>query len=374
MRYYDITVGGMHVTSHPNGLTAPPTPGALNVEFDILQGPEHIPGGGAGGTGNSQVRIWGISIQDIAQARSLSNKAISVRAGMGKGLPLANPAQAGLLIKGQVWQAFGNWQGTNMSLDLIVIPGTGTAPPALPGDPLPAKNLTWIWPANTSMSDAIKQALTVAYPNFAVNLNISANLKRPNNEWAIFQNLTQFAEHINATSRDILGKSNSSGQNYPGVSLVLRNDAFYVDDGTGGPTNPKSILFTDLVGQVTWIGLNTIQVAVVMRGDLNVNEYIKLPPGQVAVTAQSYPSVRQGSIFQGSFQIIKIRHVGNFRQPMGQAWMTVIDAITSGQSPGTQGASAAPGATVPSTAGDETTVRPGLGPTTVPDLGGSGSF
>lgn len=369
MRYYDITVGGMHITSHPNGVSAPPNPGALNVEFDVLQSSEHIPGGGAGGTGNSQVRVWGVSLQDIAQSRNLANQSVSLSGGMGKGLPLANPAQAGLLIKGTVWQAFGNWQGTNMSLDLVIMPGTGQTAPALPGDPLPAKNLVWNWPANTPMSTAIQQTLKSGYPNYSVNLNISANLKRPNNEWAVFQNLTQLAEHVNATSRDILGQTNGSGQPYQGVGIAIVNDAFVVDDGTGGADSPKEIAFTDLVGQVTWIGINTVQVPCVMRGDINFGDFIKLPPGQVAVTASSYPTLRQGSIFSGSFKVIKIRHVGNFRQPMGQAWITILDAITSGDSPGTVAAAATPGATSPATAGDQTTTRPGLGPTTPPGGG-----
>ena len=81
-----------------------------------------------------------------------------------------------------------------------------------------------------------------------------------------------------------------------------------------------------MIGQVTWIDYQTVQLNCVMRADLHVGDYIKMPPGQVTTTAQSYSQFRQGSVFQGTFQISRIRHVGNFRQPMGEAWITTIDA------------------------------------------------
>ena len=143
MRYYDITIGSatpagggnsssgslLHYTSHPQGVHAPPYPGALNVELEIYQGVGHVP------TGNSMVRVWGISIEDIGQGAVFGGQNVVVQGGMGVGLPLANPAQAGLLITGTAWQVFGNWQGTVMTLDVILIAGTNLAPPlaALPG-------------------------------------------------------------------------------------------------------------------------------------------------------------------------------------------------------------------------------------------------
>src|SRR5271166_2230808 len=128
MRYYDIAITStdgskvlQHWQTHPNGLGAPPDPGAPLVEFDIMQASAHQPGGA------SFFRVWGISLQTAAAAMSYgtSPKAIggtiTVMAGMGKGLPLAMPQQAGTLVSGTLFQCFANWVGTNMTIEGYII-------------------------------------------------------------------------------------------------------------------------------------------------------------------------------------------------------------------------------------------------------------
>jgi hypothetical protein len=78
LRYYNLIIGtggsalnslssgGGRFTSHPNGPSNLPDPGALNVEFDItvtsmLRDPTL-----------GFVRVWGISLQDISQAHNLN--------------------------------------------------------------------------------------------------------------------------------------------------------------------------------------------------------------------------------------------------------------------------------------------------------------
>jgi hypothetical protein len=50
---------------------------------------------------------------------------IEIRTGMGKGLPLAKPSQAGPIMKGSNFQPFGNWTGTAMTLELVLVATTG---------------------------------------------------------------------------------------------------------------------------------------------------------------------------------------------------------------------------------------------------------
>src|SRR5688572_13631719 len=128
MRYYDIEIHGQssvgvavgstnaaskfRYTSHPGGTRSPPDPGALQVELDVLR----LPYGQA--AAQSWVKIWGIPLETVTQGNNLNFKNIMIKGGMGKGLPLANPKQAGPLVAGQIIQAFGNWVGTDMTLDL----------------------------------------------------------------------------------------------------------------------------------------------------------------------------------------------------------------------------------------------------------------
>jgi hypothetical protein len=54
-----------------------------------------------------------------------------------------------------------------------------------------------------------------------------------------------------------------------------------------------------------------------------------LPKAQVTTTAQSYPAYRNNLVFQGSFLVTRVRHVGNFRDPDAASWVTTIDAVTT---------------------------------------------
>jgi hypothetical protein len=110
-------LSGQDITSLlPNGQ---PNPGALNIELDISESPRHIP------VGESYLRIWGLGLQDIGATLDLNGVNISMFAGMSKGLPLANPAQSGLIVKGSVFNSWGNWIGTDQTIDLVLGPPTG---------------------------------------------------------------------------------------------------------------------------------------------------------------------------------------------------------------------------------------------------------
>jgi hypothetical protein len=103
-----------------------------------------------------------------------------------------------------------------------------------------------------------------------------------------------------------------------------------LSDGQGSTQqNAKAILFTDLVGQVSWQGAFTILVTTVLRGDLAIGQAISLPQTQIQVTnpqgfAPNMP--RDTSIFSGTFIIDQLRHVGDSRSADGTRWVTLITA------------------------------------------------
>ncbi len=313
MRYYDIQItnpstGAMvkEYTSYVNGRT---DPGALTVELDVSVTAMHQP------IGNSFVRVWGISLLDVAQASNLNGMGIKVFGGMQKGLPLANPAQAGLLLQGTVNQAFGNWQGTSMTLDMLVI----AAPPDMVG-PLGAYkpvNLSFNWPKGDQMSDAVTSAIRTAYPGYTVSTNISPSLVYPEAAVGYYDNLSQYGRMLNDVSKNIIG-----GQ-YAGVQISVKGDTISVWDGTN-PNAAKPIAFNDLVGQISWDGPNLLNVKCVMRSDINVSDTVTLPPGQITTSAASLSQFKQGSVFQGNFMVQSVRHVGNSRQPDANSWVTVL--------------------------------------------------
>lgn len=310
MRYYKIEIeGGKTYESFSNGKNLP---GALNVELDIPVIAYDLPMGGA------LVRIWGISLQEISQAQDNNNKSIKVFAGFQKGLPLANPSQAGLILQGYIFQSYGNWIGTDQTLDFIVLAGSAPASKAQP-----ARNLAFNWKSGTKLKDAIQTTLTTAYPGFTADINIDDKLVLPNDAPGFYTSLTQFSQYVRQVSRAIIG-----GETYQGVSITLQEKKFAVFDGTAANNNTKQIDFKDLIGQPTWINAPSIQFKCAMRADLKVGEVVKLPKTQVTNSSAAQSSlVNQKVAFQGDFQISSMRHVGNFRQGDASAWVTVLEAF-----------------------------------------------
>lgn len=287
-------------------------PGALNIELDIPLVSYDQP------TGAALVRIWGIPLSEISQAANNNNKNIRVFAGFGKGLPLANPSQYGLILQGYIFQAYGNWVGTAQTMDLLVLAGTA---PATQGTPV---NLSLDWKASTVFADAIRTTLNTAFPGYTVDVNISPNLKFSGDLPGYYQNLNQFATYVRQVSRGII-----NDPSYPGVSIILQDKKFIVFDGTqtSGQVT-RTIDFKDLIGQPTWINAPLIQFKTALRADLKVGDNVTLPRTQVTNSAAAQTSlVNQAVSFQGTFQVSVMRHVGIFRQADAAAWVTVFDAF-----------------------------------------------
>lgn len=313
MRLYDIEVGGKSYSSRNN-------PNALNVELDItaIDADSFIAG---------SVVIWGIALEDISQANDLVNKEITVTGGMQQGLPFATQqaAEAGVLLKGWVLQSFGNWVGTEMWLTLICHSGPPPDKPAAPNAPNPPpRDLVLNWKKGTNLSDALQQTLKTGFPGVNVVMNISSQLVAPQDNIGFYQSLRELNTYVRGVSHQLMTGNNK----YPGVGMCLQKGELTVHDGTSS-SGAKEIDFIDLVGQPTWIGPNTIQVRVVMRGDLKVGiDDITLPPTRVVVTTEAQSGLSPSPLtFQGTFHVIQIRHVGNFRQSDGAAWVTIIDAL-----------------------------------------------
>jgi hypothetical protein len=331
-RYYMIQIdGGPTFTSFPNGVN---DPGALQVLMDIPVAPLASPAS----TGAS-VKIYGVPLSMISQANNLRFKNIKVYGGFQAGLPLANPAQAGLLVQGYIFQPVGNWIGTEQSLILVILAGTAPTNTSAPATP---PNLAFNWKKNTPMAGAITSALSAAFPGMTANVNISSNLTLLADEQHVASSIDEFARYVKRTSKGIIKTAN-----YSGVEIVPKGTTFNVYDNlttpstssssststpsTAGSTQAaspaKSIAFQDLIGQPTWLESPNIQFMTAMRADISVGDMVTLPQTQVTNTAGSGSSlINQSVAFQGSFQITSIRHVGDFRQANATAWVTVFDA------------------------------------------------
>lgn len=304
-------------------------PDALNIEFDIPVGFYNAP------MGDASIRIWGIGLPMISEATDFNPSPtdvtkyfnISVFAGMAdRSLPLANPKQFGEILKGRILQSYGNWQGTAQTLDFIVGMPSGSSKTPL--------NFQFQCKKSEPYSTAILNTLKVAFKGIVeeknITVNINEDLKPSEDETHSCETLAEFNRWIAARSKNIIKKPD-----YIGVSIAYQNGYISVIDSTN-IANQKihSIDFTDLIGQPTWIGMQTMSLRVVMRGDLKVGDVIEMPKLEgnqlnlILSRPNSFSQFREKSAFSDKFWITSLRHTGSFRQGSADNWVTTITAIS----------------------------------------------
>jgi hypothetical protein len=315
MRRYRIVVGSDTWDSAPGGV---PNANALQVELDIHTTSKDAPDNG------SFVRLWGVGLKAISQTRNYYGKSIEVYGGMAKGLPLAKPQQFGLLAKGVVTQAFGNWEGVNQSLDIAF--RAGEAPPCAggPNPSPPQKNIVLNWKKGQDLGEALRSTLRVAYPGVDVVINLTRKLIADQDYPSYHPSLSQLAYDIRRYSQQMVGG------HYPGVSIDDSKGKIVVFDEKSGRN--IVIAFEDLIGMPTWIGNQTIQLKTIMRGDVTIEDRLTLPRTFVNSSQSGAPVgsfLDQQMSFTGDWSVQSIRHVGHSRAPAGDAWVSIFECYSN---------------------------------------------
>lgn len=310
--------------THPNGVHSAPDPGALHTIMDLPITTFDQP------NGTAYVEVRGVDIVTISQASNLQGYRVKIYGGMGAGYPLAKPSQSGLLMTGVVYQAYGNWVGTEMSLNLLIQPFneaiTTNDPP----------KFVWYWAKGQSLQDAITKCITTAMPGYTCQFNLATTMTGTHDDLGFYSDFPSVAEVIRNAS---LSVNQTSG--YNGVQFFVVGQVFYFFDNSMSAT-AKQIEFTDLIGQPTWLGpvsYPRIMLQTVMRADLAINDVITMPLfnqtgsqtlsgyGSIAPSSTDIQTPKDRSLFQGNFQVLSLRHIGDSRNPDGTSWVTVIEAV-----------------------------------------------
>jgi hypothetical protein len=300
-------------------------PAALNIEMDLI-----VYGAVAAADSASYLRIWGLSLKELSSAFNLNGMKIQITGGMAKGYPLADPQQQGVLVKGNINQAFGNWIGTDMTLDMYLRAedfGSLDAP----------ANYTQTWAKGEPLADMIARALKVVAPNLKQEITISSDRVANQDKPSVYSTLSQFAQMVQAQTYHALSPTDQ------GVIIASDGQTVRVfEKGSGSTSGAKQINFQDLLGQVTWIEPGVVQAKLVMRGDLRIGDVVKFPKGLVVTTTANAMSAFGGTgsshpanalTFSGTFQIIQMQHWGNFRIADAAAWNTTINCAIMTDNP-----------------------------------------
>lgn len=321
---------------NPNGPGTIHNPGALNLEFDLSIAPFATP------QGLQSVRLWGIGIQQIAQSADLNpnfaagtlGAGFTLVAGMAPWIAPGNPlatqqaAYAGVIARGTVFQAFGNWQGVNQTLELVIQPTALT----------PMGGIAFGWQPGQTLASAIQASLLAAYPGHLVQTNISAQIQQAQLSEVVggyYYSLSDFAAMILAQSQAI-GAEVTGNAKYPGVSIVARGSTLYAYDYTATSTT-RQLAFQDFIGQPTWVNPSTVNFKTVLRADLQVGDQVTFPsevvsPYALTAAAAAVPGspARNSSTFKGTFLVTEAHHFANFRQPDADSWASAFSAVPTG--------------------------------------------
>lgn len=319
-RYYKIVVGeGDAATTWTNmAANGGAILNAQTVELDLLVAPQHVPDAGS----LSFVRVWGPTRDQISQAQNFNGKAISVYGGMQAGLPLASAdaTQSGLLITGTIFAGFGNWQGINQTLDFVINPN-GDAP-----SDSSSVNIVHYWLKGTPLATALKATLGAAFPGWTIPTpKISPDLVLSSDDHGVYDTLAGYADYIQKRSKSILGET------YDGVYITTNTGSktIAITDNSTNPTDVTAIDGDDLIGQITWLDLNTISFVTVMRSDLQISDSVSFPKyvfAQAQTSSSSDSQARNSVTFTGNFGISRVQHFGNSRDPDAQSWVSSFQA------------------------------------------------
>jgi len=227
---------------------------------------------------------------------------------------LVNPKKAGVLITGIIFQSFGNWTGTEMTLDFVILPSTFTNDN--PG------NFVLNWKQGDELSVALKQTLSVAYPSMPINIHIKNGLVNAYDYTHFCPTLDQLGQVVGDFTEDTFKNR---------VNIAIQAGQITVYDSSYKP-GPIQLNFNDFVGQPTWINPQIIQVKTVMRADLQIGSIVTMPqglqnaPGIITATSSSLPSsIKYQSSFTGTFTVNEIRHIGNFRSSDSGSWCSIFN-------------------------------------------------
>lgn len=319
-RFYSLTLTAQGsttpvrtFTSHPNGIY---NPAALDIQYDALIGPYGTP------SGASTITVYGIPLQDLMQPQQFAGMTLELKSGMAAGLPLANPAQAGTILKGIVFQTFGNWEGVQQTLDFVVIPGGFTV--NNPG------NFILNWTTGTQLSAALSQTFSTAYPGMPVDMNISGDYVQNHDEIHACGTLDTLAQIVGDITEGVFDVR---------VHIGIQAGRILVFDQTFKPA-PIQLSFNDFMGQPTWIAVNTMQIKTVARADLSMGCMVRMPqglqnlPGAVTTTQNASPSsVKQQTTFQNNFIVQELRQIGSFRSSDATQWATILNCLMVPKTP-----------------------------------------
>lgn len=284
-------------------------------------------------TSGSLVTLYGIPISFLYQAVNFVGANITLSGGFGKGLPLSNPSNSGILLYGTVYDAYANWEGTSQSLNWVVnalvcksdIPYYQNTLQEAP------ESINFSVLRGQPIQPAISMAISQAFPDYELSVNIdNSRLIASENYNITSSSMPSFASNIKQISQQLI-----KDPDYFGVNIALNGRTITVYDNTN-PNLQRVIQLEayEIIGQPTWLQYPNISVKVPLRGNIRVSDIIQLPMGTDQANSilnisqqNSFSRARSMTAFNNRFVVISVRHIGGYQKAdANNNWVTILEA------------------------------------------------
>ena len=306
-------------------------PGALEIEFDFenvachqLQPLSHL-------------RIYNPPLETIQNSAAYQGMFMQLKAGFtnygGADLPLSDPTTSGLIGFGTVFSSWANWVGTDLALDLLIIP-TATGSPQVGYVPSGTASYYFEWRRGKTLKEELEN--TFSCRGYTIEGTINPDVKNIGQDIAISApDLVSFSQQLLKITKDIFKDEKYSGvyMQETGVSIISIWD-------NSQETDPIRLQQSEFIGQPTITyssgpasGSLVAQSTHPMRGDISIaSTYVQYPDALITLVQPNTGKYGPGAgkplaIASKTLQIQRVRHTGRFRDTSNQGWVTVIDAI-----------------------------------------------
>lgn len=309
-RFFEIQIGEKLWQSHnANRLQKK---GFLKIELNAV-----LTGIDANANVLGSLKVWGLGLKEIFTGSDYMSQPVTVRVGMGKGLPFANPNNRGVAFTGMVdFRAFPQHTGLDQYLALQVKSGGQSKFPDY---------VTLEWNKGEKLSDVLFRSLKGVKVEIAIrdDLAMFDEASISGTHKARFTTVQGFSEFLNYYSKKIVAKTD-----YQGISVIAYQNGWLITDFTK-PSEPKKLEFYDFIGQPTFQQQGVFDCELICRGDLQVGDYVAFPDRmQARLNQQAAVIPRDQITLKGAFVISQIAYNLNSRGNTARDWSMIVTVIT----------------------------------------------
>ena len=303
--------------------------GALEIQFDIEVAPFDMM------TSNSSLKIYNPPLFAMKNAFAYQGMEIEISAGFanynGAGLPLADPTTSGVIGRGQVVLCYGNFQGTDMCLDIAFAPPLGAkGMQAISKDSKFKFNFNW--DKSTDLSTALKTAFTPSGIK-NINLNLTAPIDLQDKSVQIYANdIRSFALSFRQKTQALMLPTYQGNRLIGGLG-IHQVDKETIDVVDYRRSDAVQVIHPqEIIGQPTVAFTNdmwAVQSVHPLRADILLtgkNIQLKVDNNRFVVTPSQIYSAKELLFDSQSLLIQKIRHSGKFRDSSQSGWITTIES------------------------------------------------